>query len=296
MKVLVAGGTGFIGRHLCRTLRDRGHDVTALGRSKPPEGLPDDVSFAAGDVTDVDTLIPAIADQDAVIHLVSLSPLFSPKGGAKQHEVVTVGGTRNVIRAMNETDVDRLVYLSGLGADPEGETAFIRTKGRAEAIIRAADVEWTILRPSAVFGDGGEFISFVRLVTTPYVTGLPGGGSMRFQPIWVSDLARLIATTIEDQQHVGETYDIGGPDSLTLAEVTKLIYNGEGRPITIIPIPMPVARIGLTLGGILPFIPLGPDQYRSLTFENTPDENHVEKLDGDLDSFKTLPEYLGATH
>ena len=295
MKVLVVGGTGFIGRHLCRTLRDRGHDVTALGRSRPREGLPDDVSFAAGDVTDVDTLIPAMADQDAVVHLVAVSPLFSPPGGAKQHEVVTVGGTRNVIRAMNETDVDRLVYLSGLGADPEGKTAFIRTKGRAEAIIRAADVDWTILRPSAVFGEGGEFISFVRLVTTPYVTGLPNGGSMRFQPIWVRDLTPLIATAIEEPEHVGESYDVGGPESLTLAEVTKLIYDGGDRPARIIPIPMPLARIGLTLAGILPLIPLGPDQYRSLTFDNTPDENHAGKLDGDLDSFTTLPEYLGAT-
>ncbi len=295
MDILVTGGTGFIGRHLCRTLGERGHSVTALGRSDPGDDLPEGVDFVEGDVTEFDSLPPAMEHRDAVVHLVSLSPIFAPKGGGRQHELVTVGGTRNVVRAMNETDVDRLIYLSGLGADPEGPTTFIQTKGRAEEIIRATDLDWTIVRPSVVFGSGAEFVPFVKLVTTPYVTGLPSGGnSMRFQPIWVEDLADLLASALEDQATVEQTYELGGPDVYSLAAVTELVYQAAGRSVKIVPVPMPLARIGLTVAEFVPFIPLGRDQYRSLTFDNVTDTNAVEELGGDIEDLRSFNEYLMA--
>lgn len=289
MDVLVFGGTGFVGRYLCRTLRDRGHSVTAVGRAEPGDAFPEDVSFVQGDVTDYDTLPPVMADRDAVAHLVSLSPLYKPPGGARDHELVTVGGTRNIVRAMNEADVDRMLYLSALDADPDGPTAFIRTKGRAEAIVTAAELEWTIIRPSVIFGPGAEFISFTRQVTTPFVTGLPSGGQIRFQPIWVEDLAEMMAMSLEDDEHVGEVYEVGGPEVLTLADVTKLVHRAAGRPVRILPVPMPLARVALTVAGVVPLIPFGPDQYRSLQFDNTIDENDAPSFgreEGELRSFR----------
>lgn len=292
MDVLVTGGTGFIGQHLCEILLDRGHDVTALARDPEDASLPHDVGTQSCDITEYEGLPDVIEGADAIVHLVALSPLFRPPNGESMHEHVHVQGTRNVVRAMEEVGVDRLVHMSGLGADPDGPTAFIRAKGRAEGIVSTADLDATIARPTAVFGDGGEFIEFIKLVTTPYLTGLPGGGRMKFQPIWVEDVARLLAEMTTRDKHIGEAYEIGGPDVMTLAEITKQVYSSEGRSVRILPVPMPIAGLGLTLAGPVPLVPFGRDQYRALQLDNTLEENHVIALGFEESDLRQLETYL----
>jgi len=294
MNVLVTGGTGFVGTHLCQELIDRGHNVTALSRSGSGDDLPEEVSVVTGDVTKPETLAEPMADQDVVVNLVALSPLFKPKGGDQMHDRVTNQGTRNVIEAAEAADLDAIVQMSALGADPEGATAYIRAKGRAETAVREADLAWTILRPSVIFGDGGEFVRFTRVLTTPYLTALPGGGKTRFQPIWIGDLAPMLADAVEEQAHRGETYDIGGPEVLSLGDIAEMVYRTEGKSLTILPVPMPLAEIGMRLADPLPFVPFGTDQYRSLRFDNTTATNDVAAFgvtDGDL---CTLGEYLSS--
>lgn len=296
MHVLVTGGTGFVGRHLCRELDDRGHDVTALSRSPDDVELPAGVATVRGDVTDRDSLEPAVAGMDAVVHLVALSPLFKTRGGADRHEEVTVGGTRNVVRAAEAADVDRLVYLSALGVDPESDVGFLRSKGRAEEIVRTADLDWVILRPSIIFGEGDEFTDFIAMLTTPYVTALPGGGrTMTFEPIWIEDLLPLLAAAVEDEDRVGETYEIGGPERLSLADVTRILYRSRGQSVSIIPIPVSISRLGLGLAGVVPFSPLGWEQAKSLRYENVTEENDLEAFGVDSDDLTTYGEYLRGT-
>ncbi len=298
MRILLLGGTGFVGRRLAAQLVDRGHDVTALARSPDATALTDGVRTVAGDVTDPDSLAPAFDGQDAVVNLVALSPLFEPDGGSEMHERVHLGGTENAVAAAECHGVDRFVQLSALGTDPDGATHYIRAKGNAEAVVRDSALDWTIVRPSVVFGDGGEFVSFTRLLTTPYVTGLPGGGKTRFQPIWVEDLAGMLTDCVADASHVGETYELGGPEVLTLADVARTIYRADGKPLRVLPVPMTLAKIGLTVGGSVPGFPMGPDQYRSLKFDNTVTANDVTafgRTEADLRSFE---EYLdeGSEH
>ncbi|MFA9414995.1 complex I NDUFA9 subunit family protein [Natrinema sp. HArc-T2] len=292
MKILVAGGTGFIGRNLCAELAERGHEVTALSRSPDSSGLPDGVETAMGDVSAYDSIATTVADHDAVVNLVSLSPLFEPPGGTS-HEEVHLGGTENLVRAAEDGDVDRFLQLSALGADPNGDTAYIRAKGNAERVVRNSSLEWTIVRPSVVFGDGGEFVDFTKTLTTPYVTALPGGGKTRFQPIWVGDLVPILAEALEDDTHIGEIYEIGGPQVLTLADVTELAYEAEGKDVTIVPIPMGLAKVGLSAVGPLPFVPFGPDQARSLAFDNTVADNDVTDFGRKPADLTTLESYLG---
>ncbi|RZV08478.1 NADH dehydrogenase [Natrinema hispanicum] len=292
MEILVAGGTGFIGTNLCAELAERGHEVTALSRSPDRDGLPDGVETAIGDVSASDSIATTVADHDAVVNLVSLSPLFEPPRGTS-HEEVHLGGTENLVCAAEDGDVDRFLQLSALGADPNGDTAYIRAKGQAEQVVRDSSLAWTIVRPSVVFGDGGEFVDFTKTLTTPYVTGLPGGGKTRFQPIWVGDLVPMLADALEDDAHVGETYEIGGPEVLTLADVTELAYEAEGKDVTIVPIPMGLARVGLSAAGPLPFVPFGPDQARSLAFDNTVVDNDVTAFGRDPSELTTLGSYLG---
>jgi NADH dehydrogenase len=291
MDVLVTGGTGFIGEALCRELDERGHDVTALSRSPGDADLPSGVETVAGDVTEYASIADAFEGQDAVYNLVALSPLYQTRG-EQTHDGVHLGGTENAVRAAEESGLSRFVQMSALDADPDGPTAYLRAKGKAEAVVRESDLEWTIFRPSVVFGDGGEFVPFTKKLTTPYVTGLPGGGKTRFQPIHRDDMVGILADALAEE-HAGETYEIGGPEVLTLAAVTKLAYRTEGSSVSIVPIPMSLSSIGLSLVGPLPFVPFGPDQARSLRVDNTTAENDIEAFGLDAGDLTTLREYLG---
>ena len=291
MNILVAGGTGFIGTNLVDELVERGHDVTVLARDPDEADVPTEVERARGDVTAYDSIESAFEGQDVVINLVALSPLFKPPGGTS-HAEVHLGGTQNVVEAAETHGVRKIVQMSALGADPDGPTAYIRTKGEAEAVVAESDLAATVFRPSVVFGDGGEFVSFTKQLTTPYVTALPGGGRSRFQPIWVADIAPMLAESVAEE-HDGEAYEIGGPEVLTLADVTKLAYRAEGKSVTIFSVPMVFARLGLTVADAVPFVPFGSDQYRSLKFDNTVSENDIDAFGVSEDDLTTLATYLG---
>ena len=309
MRILVVGGTGFIGQHLCRELHERGHEVTAMSRDPGEATLPAGVETAMGDVTAYDSIEGAFEGQDAVVNLVALSPLFKPSGGDDVHFEVHRDGTANVVRAAEAHDVPRLVQMSALGADPDGETAYIQSKGLAEAAVRDADLEWVIFRPSVVFGDGGEFVEFTKKLAPPYLTPLPGGGKTRFQPLWVGDVVPMLADALEgtvsggdgdeaetdvaEGPHTGQIYEIGGPEVLTLAEVARLAHAADGKPVDVVPIPMFLAKIGLSLADHLPGAPMGSDQYRSLQFDNTTTDNDVGAFGVDESELTTLASYLG---
>ncbi|MFP8951791.1 complex I NDUFA9 subunit family protein [Natrialbaceae archaeon A-arb3/5] len=294
MKVLVAGGTGFIGTNLCTELAARGHEVTALSRNPDGSDLPDDVALAAGDVSAYDSISDTVANHEAVVNFVSLSPLYQPPSGT-DHETIHLGGTKNLVRAAENGGVDRFVQISALGADPDSEIDYIRAKGRAEAVVTDSDLDWTIVRPSVVFGDGAEFVDFTKQLTTPYLTGLPGGGKTRFQPIWVGDLVPILADVLEDDEHVGATYEVAGPQVVTLADATELAYEAEGKSVTILPIPMALTKLGLAAADPVPFVPFGPDQARSLKMDNTVRTNDVTVFGRNEDELTTLGSYLGVS-
>ncbi|RLM57047.1 complex I NDUFA9 subunit family protein [Halobellus sp. Atlit-31R] len=292
MKVLVVGGSGFIGSALCRELKERGHDVTTLSRSPSSEDLPKGVNKVMGNVTDYGSIRGAFEGMDAVYNLVALSPLFKPNGGDQMHDRIHRKGTEHVVRAAEKHDVGHLVQMSALGADPDGPTAYIRSKGEAEEIVTESVLDYTIFRPSVVFGEGGEFISFTKLLAPPYLSALPGGGKTRFQPIWVGDLVPMLADAIESDDHVGQIYEIGGPDKLTLAEIARMIHKSDGRSTTVVPVPMGLAKVGLTIGDAIPGFPMGKDQYRSLQFDNVTSDNDVGAFGVGVGELTTLESYL----
>jgi len=288
----VTGGSGFVGRHLCRELKSRGHSVTALSR-RPSEGdLPGGVEKAMGDVTAYDSLVEPMRGQDVVVNLVALSPLFKPSGGDEMHDRVHRQGTENVVNAAEETGVEKIVQMSALGADPNGETAYIRAKGEAEEIVRSSSLRYVIFRPSVIFGDGGEFVPFTKKLAPPYLTPLPGGGKTRFQPIWIGDLVPMLADATTDDAHDGGVYEVGGPEKRTLAEIARVVHGSEGRPTTVVPVPMGLAKVGLSMLGALPGAPMGADQYRSLQFDNTTSDNDVETFGVEESTLLTLGAYL----
>ena len=293
MDVLVTGGDGFVGRNLCDELADRGHDATALSRDPDPSVFEKDVNTAIGDVTAYDSMASAFEGRDAVVNLVALSPLFQPSGGDEQHFEIHLGGTENAVRAAEEHGVERFVQMIALGADPDGPTAYIRSKGEAEGVVRDSGLDWTIFRPSVVFGEGGEFVSFTKQLTPPYLAPLPRGGRTRFQPIWIGDLAPMLADGVTEGGHTGETCEIGGPAVLTLADVAKLACRAEGKSVSIAPVPMALTKLGMGLVDPLPLIPFGADQARSLEMDNTVADNDVAAFGRDVGDLRSLADYLG---
>lgn len=296
MKILVAGGDGFIGRPLCAELADRGHEVTAMSRSPDDHDLPDGVSHATGDVTAYDSITEHVTGQDAVVNLVALSPLFKPSGGEKKHFEVHLQGTENLVRAATEGGVTRFLQMSALDADPNGPTHYLRAKGEAEDVVRDSDLRWTIVRPSVVFGDGGEFVKFTKLLAPPYVTPLPGGGRVKFQPIWLGDIVPILADAVEDDDHIGRTYEIGGPEQLSMAEVARLGHRADGRDVNVVPLPMSLSKIGLSVAGSVPGFPFGSDQYRAIQSDNVTTDNDVSEFGVTENELQTLSAYLGVNH
>lgn len=272
MDVVVLGGTGFIGTHLCRRLAERGHTVTAVSRTATDAAVPEDVSPHDGDMTDPEAAANAIAGQDAVVNLVALSPLYEPPGDLS-HDRVHLGATRTAVEAAVADASKVFLQMSALGADPEGPTAYHRAKGRAEAAVRESSLDWRILRPSVVFGDGGEFLPFLRRVTPGPLKPLPGGGTVQFQPLWVGDLTEIIVDALTVDTHRRATYDLGGPEALSLAELTRLVHGGAG---TIVPVPQAVTTAGLTVADAIPFVPLGRDQAVALQRDNVPPTNDID--------------------
>jgi NADH dehydrogenase len=289
MDVLVAGGSGFIGRALCRVLVDRGHEVTAASRTPDADGLPAAVETAVADVSESD-LEELVDGHDAVINLVALPSHVQSRG--QSHEAVHFEGTRHLVAAAERTGVERFVQLSGLGVESGVDTAYFRAKRRAERVVRDADLEWVIYRPSVVFGDGCAFIPFIERISPPLATLLPGGERTWLQPIWVDDLAPMLADGLENDRHIGQCYEIGGPERLTLAETVSRIRGGG----TVVPIPMGLAAIAAILVDPIPWVPFGRDQYRVLGLDNTTTDNDVTAFGVSPESLRTLSAYLADKH
>lgn len=293
MRVVVTGGTGFIGTALCRELDERGHDVVAVSRTPGDADLPEGIETQQGDVTDPPSIERTLEGADTVVNLVALSPLYKPRGGPQMHDRVHHVGTANVIAAARATGVKRIVQMSSVSADPDAPTAYLRAKGRAEEAVQSSELDWVIFRPAVVFGDGGEFLRFVKRVAPPYITPLPGGGTSRFQPIWIEDFVPMIADAAVGPSHVGEIYEIGGAEMFTLAELAKLGHAADGRPVNVIPIPMPLMKIGMTIGGYIPRFPFGQDQYRALQMDLIAPANDVDAFGVSPEELRRLSAYLG---
>lgn len=292
MNVLVVGGSGFVGSAVCKAFVEREHDVTALSRSPDPDELPGGVETAAGDVTAYDSIVDHFEGVDVAVNLVALSPLYKPPSGLS-HDLVHTEGTRNVVDACERHDVAHLIQQSALGADSDGPTAYIRSKGDAEAIVRESDVAWTILRPSVIFGEGGEFVEFTKQLSTSIVAPLPGGGTNEFQPMWIEDFAPLVVDAAESDTHRGAVYEIGGPEALSMRDVTVLAWRAVGKNPALVSLPKWFMKTGLTVAGPIPFFPFGPDQARALDVQNTVEDNDIDAFGVDPEDLRTLEDYLG---
>ncbi len=264
MKVLVTGGTGFVGEGIVHALRARDHDVRALvrdvKRGKTLESW--GCELVEGDVTDAESLRRATEDSDCVVHLVAII-----KGRPADFERVMAQGTRDLVAVAEENGVRRFVLMSALGTNEENRelVPYYRAKWDTEQAVEGSTLEHVIFRPSFVFGrDGGVLPMFLRQVRWSPVTPIIGAGTTRLQPIWVDDVAAFFAESVESERVAGHTFELGGPDAITWNELYERIRKALGVRRATVHLPVGLMRAGAALTERLPGAPVTRDQLTML--------------------------------
>jgi uncharacterized protein YbjT (DUF2867 family) len=264
VKVLVTGGTGFVGPKIVHALRARDHDVRALVRD-PADAKTLEAwgcSLLDGDLTDPESLRSGVEDVECVVHLVAII-----KGSPSDFERVMAQGTRDLVAAAMAAGVRRFVLMSALGTSEENRdlVPYYRAKWDMEQAIKGSTLEYVIFRPSFVFGsDGGILPMFVRQVRWSPVTPVVGRGMQRIQPIWVDDVAAFFAESVSAAGVGGQTFELGGPDVVNWNELYERIRNVLGKRRATLHLPVGLMRVGATLTDRLPFAPITRDQLTML--------------------------------
>jgi uncharacterized protein YbjT (DUF2867 family) len=264
-KILILGGTGFVGHHLCEKLTQLQWRVTVPTRheakARDIQMLPALDVFEA-DVHDEAALTRLLAGHDAVVNLVAILH-GSQQAFARAH----VELPQKLARACAATGVQRVVHVSALGADMRNPdvapSMYLRSKGQGEVALHQAALELTVLRPSVIFGAGDKFLNtFARLQKIFPVIPLAASHAL-FQPVWVEDVAQAIVHCLHDAHThatAGQTFEACGPDVFTLKQLVQLagrfsgINHGRGRPV--IALPAALGRLQARLMELAPGEPL----------------------------------------
>jgi NADH dehydrogenase len=270
-RVLVLGGSGFVGRHVCEQLARLGWHITVPTRravnAASVQSLPGLTVIEASVHNEAD-LARLMPGHDAVVNLVAVL-----HGSEERFENVHVDLPGKIASAMKKAGVQRLVHVSALGADPQGPSMYQRSKARGETVLHNAGLQLTILRPSVIFGAEDKFLNlFADLQSVAPFMPLAGSGT-RFQPVWVADVARAVAVCLQKPDTIGQTYEVCGPDVLTLGELVKLagqwagVNQGKGRPV--IGLPMWVGWLQAAAMELAPGEPLmSRDNLASMKVDN----------------------------
>jgi len=246
MKVLVTGGTGFVGPHVVRALAASGHDLKLLvrdaTRSRELPGQP-----VVGEMTNAVSLTTAVEGVDAVVHLVAIR-----QGREEEFKRVMEQGTRDLVEAAKQAGVTRFVLMSALGTSEETKdlVPYYHAKWEMEQTVKGSGLDHVIFRPSFVFGsEGGILPTFRRLARLTPVTPIVGSGEQRIQPIWDGDVGAYFSAAIDKPEATNRTFELGGPDAVTWNEFWRRLRAALGirrRPSMHVPVRLMRANALLT--------------------------------------------------
>jgi NADH dehydrogenase len=245
MKVFVTGGAGFVGRSVIEALLAKGHAIHALVNQRPLER--DGVKSFPGGLFDNAALDAGMSACDAVVHLVGIIAEKPTRGIT--FDRIHHQGTKQVVDAANRNEIKRYVQMSALGAAPNAPAMYHRTKFLAEEYVRGSGLDWTIFQPSLIHGPGGDFSKMeegwargnaIPFFFMPYF----GGGLLglatptKIQPVFVEDVARAFAESVEDSKKAGEVFPMGGPEQMTWPQMHRtaaMVVAGRRKPVVAIP-------------------------------------------------------------
>jgi uncharacterized protein YbjT (DUF2867 family) len=266
--IFVIGGGGFVGRHIVHQLAARGLRVRVPARDR--EQVKDlillptvDVIYA--NVHDPIALRDLVRGAGAVINLVGVLHDGRGTAGFAQAHVEL---TRKIVGACTAFDVKRYIHMSALGADVNGPSRYLQTKGEAEALVRATALDWTIFRPSVVFGPDDRFLNLFATLQKFFPVMFQPKPDARFQPVYVEDVAAAVLRALDDRASCGQAYDLCGPTVYTLRELVALAGALSGRRRLIVGLPDALAYpLALALE-LLPLKLMSRDNLASMRVDN----------------------------
>jgi len=280
--ILVVGGTGFVGAVVVRELVRRGEKVAVLTRaaSRQTDRFPGlGVEYREGDVRRPETLATAMAGIDAVIGSQTF-PNLPVENPAKGHtwEEIDARGTENLVAAAKQAGVTRYVYISGAGAAPDAPQHWFRSKWRAEEAVRNSGLAYTILRPSWVYGPEDKalnrFMGMARFL--PFVPLIGNPSKQRLQPVFVEDVAKAAAESFTNPAAENETFEIGGPEALTMREIVRTALAVSGRRRLVLAAPKSVVKTFASVLKRVPGRPFTPDAVEFVTMDALADSSRLE--------------------
>lgn len=288
MKVLVTGATGFVGREVVRLLRQAHHEVSIVARNECAPAVQDLVSqfqveVRLGDVLEPHTLRSVVAGAEAVIHLVGIIS----ECGKSTFEKVHIGGTRSMVCAAEVARVKQFVQMSALGTRESAVSRYHQTKWQAEEAVRKSDLPHTIFRPSLIYGPGDHFVNlYAGIIRRSPVVPLVGRSGSLFQPVHISQVAGAFVRALGEPRALGRTFDLCGPERMTLSQIVDEILVTMGCRRMKLMIPEGLARVqaGL-LERVFPALlrrppPLNRDQLLMLREPNIGDGKPADELFG----------------
>jgi uncharacterized protein YbjT (DUF2867 family) len=281
LRVLVTGATGFVGRGVVRALRAGGYSVrglvhrrsaSALARLEPDERV-------EGDVLVPGTLEAAMAGADVLIHLVGIIRERPTRGVT--FERLHVDATENVLAAAAAAGVRRVLHMSALGTRPDARSRYHQTKWRAEESVRSSGLDWTIFRPSVIYGPGDGFVTLLaRMVRRLPVVPVIGPGTSRTQPVSLAVVAEGVARAVARPDSIGQVWEVGGPEAYAFNRVLDLIGAALGRRVRKVHVPLVIARPLTAALESVPLYPLTTDQLLMLGEDNICDPGPFHRAFG----------------
>lgn len=270
--IFITGGTGYVGRSIVRTAVAHGHKMRVLIRSQKKAekvlGGLSGVEFIPGDTFNRASLVEGMKGCDTVIHLAGIIVELPRKGVT--YEKIHRQGTVSAVDAAKETGIKRYVHMSALGTRPGARSMYHKTKWAAEEYLRKSGLDYTIFRPSIIFGKEDAFSNlFASIIRKSPFVPLIGGGKNKLQPIWVEDIAEFFVQAVERKETVGKAYGLGGPDIFTMSELMDMILKVMGRRRIKLNMPIPLASLNASIfEKILETPPLTKDQLIMLQEDN----------------------------
>lgn len=268
--VTVFGGSGFLGRHVVRALANRHYRIRVAVRRPEltghlqPLGRVGQIHAVQANLRFPQSVAAAARDADIVINLVGI--LF--ERGRQRFDAVMAEGAEAVARAADAVGA-RLVHVSAIGADESSPSHYARAKAAGERLVQAAQNQATIMRPSIVFGPEDDFFNrFAALARLAPALPLPGGGQMRFQPVFAGDVAEAIALAVDGECKPGTIYELGGPDVRTFKELMEYVLATTERRRLLVPVPFALMKAQARILQFLPKPPITPDQVELLQRDN----------------------------
>jgi len=277
MKVLITGGTGYVGARLRETIKEQGHEVRLLVRpgSEDKIDFPDSYEIVLGNIFNTNACLRACDGCDAVVHLIGIIREFPDRGITfdEYHRAAT----DNIVDAAERSGTPRFIHMSALGVHDNAAATYHRTKFAAEQLVKQSKLRWTIFRPSLILGSGDHFTrEIVDLIHKPVVPLIDGGKTL-FQPIAIDDVCTVMTASLGMPETQGQIYELGGPDRVSCDELIRAIANKLGVRARTLSVPSWIVKPMAAALDRFPSFPLTRDQLTMFGEDNVCEIDHFVK-------------------